>query len=265
MSFLRSLRFVWLLTKLRLTRQMVFRLSFFGSFFADGALFLTQMLAFELIYGQVDGIGGWSRGQMMIFIGSFSMLNGLSMLLCFFGLIELPRKIREGGLDLYLTKPGSPLLRICFESVDLGSAPLLLLSGLIIARGAALEGIAVSLPLLLGFIGLLLAMALLYCDMELILRTIPFFVIAADAINHLEGDMLTLNFKIPGVLYKGGFKLLFCFALPYGLMATVPTEALSGVLKPQGLAYALAIVAGFTAFALWFWRLGLKNYKSASS
>ncbi|MDR3085567.1 MAG: ABC-2 family transporter protein [Christensenellaceae bacterium] len=261
----RNLRFIWLLTKLRLAHTMVFRVSFFGAFFADGALFLVQMLAFSLIYGQVDGIGGWSRGQMMIFIGSFSMLNGLSMFLCFFGLADLPRKIREGGIDLYLTKPGNPLLRLSFESMDLGSAPLLLLSAFIVAHGMAIEGIMLTLPLILYYGALILAMGLLYYDMELILRTIPFFVISATAIERLEGDMLTLNFKIPGVLYKGGFKLLFYFVLPYGIMATVPTEALSGVLGPWGLAYALAIVAGFTAFALWFWGLGLRNYKSASS
>ncbi|MDR3121274.1 MAG: ABC transporter permease, partial [Clostridiales bacterium] len=215
-------RFLLLLIRLRLSHMMVFRLSFFGAFFADGTLFAVQLLTFGVIYGQIDGIGGWRRGQMLIFIGTFSMINAINMLVYFFGIVDIPRKIREGGLDLYLTKPGSALLRLTFESVNPGSAPLLLLSGLIIAAGAAAEGVRLTAPLALAYTGLVLLMTLLWYDMELILRTIPFFVISATAVDRLEGDMINLNFKIPGVIYEGAWRVLFCYALPYGVMATAP-------------------------------------------
>jgi ABC-2 type transport system permease protein len=262
---MKNLRFIFLLIKLKLSHMMVFRLSFFGAFFADGTLFLVQLLTFNVIYGQVDSIGGWSRGQMLIFVGTFSMINGLNMMIYFFGVLGIPEKIREGGLDLYITKPGNPLLRLTFENVNPGSAPLLLLSGLIIAYGVSVEGVDVTLPLLLGYAALTLLMTLLWYDMELILRTIPFFVISANAIERLEGDMIELNFKIPGVLYKGVWKLLFYFALPYGIMSTVPTQFISGALTLPGLLQAVGVAVVFTAFALWFWRVGLRHYKSASS
>lgn len=245
--------------------MMVFRLSFFGGFFADGMLFLVQLLAFNTIYGHVDTIGNWSRGQMLIFIGTFSMLNGINMLIYFFGVNSIPRKISSGELDHYITKPVNPLLRLTFENINPGSAPLLLMSGLIIAYGVSLEEITLTFPLLVGYTVLVLLMAVLYYDMELILRTIPFFVISANAIMQLEDPILDLNFKIPGVLYKGIFKIIFYFILPYGIMATVPTQYITGTLSFPGLMQALGIVAAFTAFALWFWRFGLKHYKSASS
>jgi len=261
----RNLRFILLLLKLKLSHMMVFRLSFFGGFFADGMLFLVQLLAFNTIYGHVDTIGNWSRGQMLIFIGTFSMLNGINMLIYFFGVNSIPRKISSGELDHYITKPVNPLLRLTFENINPGSAPLLLMSGLIIAYGVSLEEITLTFPLLVGYTVLVLLMAVLYYDMELILRTIPFFVISANAIMQLEDPILDLNFKIPGVLYKGIFKIIFYFILPYGIMATVPTQYITGTLSFPGLMQALGIVAAFTAFALWFWRFGLKHYKSASS
>ncbi|NLO84433.1 MAG: ABC transporter permease [Clostridiales bacterium] len=261
----KNLRFIWLLLKLKISHLMVFRFSFFGAFFADGVLFLVQLLTFSIIYGQVDTIGNWNRGQMLIFIGTFSMINGLNMMIYFFGLLSIPQKIREGGLDLYITKPGNTLLRLTFESINLGSAPLILLSGGIIAYGVSMLHTVVTLPLVLGYAVMVLLMTLLYYDMELILRTLPFFVLSDNAINRLEGEMLDLNFKIPGVLFKGGFKVIFYFVLPYGIMATVPTQLLSGVLTPLGLVHALGVVVVFTAFALWFWKFGLRHYKSASS
>ena len=261
----KNLRFIKLLIKLKLSHMMVFRLSFFGGFFADGMLFLVQVLAFSIIYGQVDGIGDWNRGQMYIFIGTFSMINGLNMAIYFFGLVGISDKIRSGALDMYVTKPINTLFRLTFEGINPGSAPLVLLSGIIIAHGISTAGITVTPALLISYAGMTLLMTLLYYDMELILRTIPFFVISATAIERLEGDMLILNFQIPGILYKGFFKILFYFALPYGIMATVPVQLISGTLTSAGLLHALAIVVIFTAFALWFWKFGLKHYKSASS
>ncbi len=261
----RNLAFIGLLVKMKLSRMMVFRLSFFGAFFADATFFLVHVLTFSVIYGQVDSIGGWSRGQTLIFVGTFSMINGLNMVIYFFGVLDVPRKIREGVLDLYITKPGNTLLRLTFEEMNPGSLPLLLLSGGIVAWGVSLEGVRVTPPLVLGYSGMVLLMTLLYYDMEVILRTIPFFVISATSIERLEGDMLTLNFMVPGVVYKGFFKVLFCFVLPYGVMATVPTQLLSKTLTAFGLVHALCATAAFTAFTLWFWRFGLKHYKSASS
>ena len=265
MTLRRNLRFIWLLVKMKLVRTMAFRYSFFAVFFADGTLFVVQLLAFAVIYGQVDAIGDWGRGHMMVFVGTFSMINGLNMAVYFFGLLGIPQKIREGALDHYVTKPGNALLRLSFEETNLGSAPLLLLSGGIVAWGASIEGIAVTPPLLLAYACMTLLMALLYYDMELILRTFVFFTLSAASIDRLEGDMLMLNFKVPGIVYKGFFKILFYFALPYGIMATVPTQLISGMLGAGGLLHAVAVAVAFTAFALWFWRFGLRRYKSASS
>jgi ABC-2 type transport system permease protein len=108
-------------------------------------------------------------------------------------------------------------------------------------------------------------MTLLWYDMEVILRTIPFFVISANGIGQLEGHLIEMNFRVPGVLYRGVFKVIFYFLLPYGIMATVPAQFLAGTLSMRGLIHALCVVMFFTAFALWFWKFGLKHYKSASS
>ena len=262
---MRNLRFITTLIKLKISRMMMWRLSFFGAFFADGVLFLVQLLTFQLIYSQVDAIGGWGRGEMIIFIGTFSMINGLNMLIYFFGVVEIPWKIKNGDLDQYLTAPVNPLLRITFENVNPGSFPLVILSALIVAYGVNTAGIELTLPVGLGYAGLVLLMTLLWYDMEIILRTIPFLVISANGIMQLEGHLLEMNFKVPGILFKGVFKLIFYFVLPYGIMSTVPTQFLSGILTMPGLIQALCIVVFFTAFALWFWSFGLRHYKSASS
>jgi ABC-2 type transport system permease protein len=262
---MRNIKFILLLLRLKLSRMMVWRLSFFGAFFADGVLFLVQLLTFQVIYSRVDAIGDWGRGEMIIFIGTFSFINALNMLIYFFGVIDIPDKIKRGDLDQYLTKPVNPLLRLTFENINPGSFPLVIMSALIVAYGVRTAGLTVSFSLGLGYAVLVLLMTLLWYDMEIILRTIPFLVISANGIMQLEGHLIELNFRVPGILYKGVFKLLFYFVLPYGIMSTVPTQMLSGTLSAKGLLQALGVVLAFTAFTLWFWKFGLRHYRSASS
>jgi ABC-2 type transport system permease protein len=264
----RNLRFIWLLLKLELTNKMMFRANFFGGFFADGILFIMQLAAFGAVYSQTDSIGGWNRGQMLIFIGTFSLINALNIMIYFFGVLSIPGKIRDGTLDYYITKPVNPLLRLTFENTDPGSAPLLIFSALIIAYGVNVSGITVTAQVLLSYGVLVILMTLLWYDMEVILRTFAFFFYAVsdvDPIQRLENSLISLNFKIPGVIYRGFFKVLFYFVLPYGIMSTIPTQALTDELSPLGFCYAVFVAALFTAFTLWFWKFALRRYKSASS
>jgi ABC-2 type transport system permease protein len=105
-------------------------------------------------------------------------------------------------------------------------------------------------------------MTLLWYDVMLILRTAPFFFQSALNITKAE-DLLELCMKVPGVWFRGALKVLVYFVLPYGIMATVPTQAFAGTLTIPGLIYAVFVVCIFTALALLLWKLGLKCYRSA--
>lgn len=260
----RNLRLVFLLIKMKLSHMMVFRLNFFGAFFVDGSMFAIELLVFSTIYSNVDSIGGWSRGEMIIFIGTFSLINALNMVIYFFGIVKIPGKILNGELDHYLAKPMNPLLRLTFEEVNPGSIPLVPGSAAIILYGVSLLKKPVTAGAVAGYILMVLLMTLLWYDMEVILRCLPFFFSSSSAADQFEGSFLSLCFRIPGTLFKGAFKLLFYFIMPYGIMSTIPTQMLAGTLTPLGFLYGAGVVLLFTIFALKFWRFGLRHYTSAS-
>jgi len=265
MNLAKQLKFMAKLFKMKLQRNMAFRFSFFGVFFVDGSLFLIQVLMYSAIYTQVESIGGWDGPEMLFFIGTFSLLNALNMFLYFFGVITIPYKIKSGELDLYITKPVNPLLHLSFESMDAGSIPLVFASAGLVIYAASGMNADITVFTVAGYIFLVLLMLVLYYDVEVVLRTIPFFVIQATSIERLEGEMLIMCMRIPGTLFKGVFKVLFYLILPYGIMATVPTQFFAGTLTLPGLIYSVAVVAAFTAFTQIFWKVGLKNYKSTGS
>ncbi|MCC0782505.1 ABC-2 family transporter protein [Clostridioides sp. ES-S-0108-01] len=261
----KNFKIIFMLLKMKLSKMMVFRFDFFGGFFVDSSLFILQLLMFNSIYSHVDSIGGWQRGEMLIFIGTFSLINAINMTIFCFGIYDIPRKIQEGELDYYITKPINPLFRLTFENISIGSSPLIFASILIVIYGISELNSDITFVIIIAYICMVLLMTLLFYDICIIFRTISFFVISSTAIMRLEDNLIPMNMKIPGVIYEGVFKLLFYLILPYGIMSTIPTQILAGTLTIKGLVYSICIVFVFTVFMWKFWKLGMRHYKSASS
>ena len=258
-------KFISELIILRLSHIMTFRLVFFGPFFINTSYFLVQLFAFEAIYGHVDNIRGWGHGEILIFIGTFSLIDSINMVISFFGVISIPEKIQTGELDLYLTKPVNPLLRITFEKADPGAIPLLIFSACIIGYGVRESGMSLSYAKVIGYLVMVLLMTILLYDMELLLRCFAFFVFSVNNLMKIENTAMDLCMKIPGTAFYGIYKFIFYCILPYGVIATLPTQALIGALSAKGLMFGVIIVCIFTFIALSFWTYGVHRYESASS
>lgn len=261
----KNFRVIKELVKLRFQNLLLFRLGFFGPFFVDGSLFLIQLLVFEAVYRNVDRIGSWGKGEMIIFIGTFSLINAINMIVYFFGVNGISNKIKDGDIDLYLTKPVSPLLRLTFENVNPGSIPLLLLSICIISYGVKTGNMKPQAGDIAGFIICTALMAVLWYEMEVIIRSLSFFVVSTASITKLEEVGIDLCMKVPGIAMKGFFKLIFYCILPYGIMATFPTMCLIGRASITLWAWSAGSVLLFGLLLAVLWKNGIRRYNSVSS
>lgn len=261
----KNFRVVKELIRLRFQNLMMFRLGFFGPFFVDGSLFLVQLLAFDAVYANVEEIGGWHRGEMMMYIGTFSLLNAVNMVIYFFGVCGIPDKIKSGELDLYLTKPVSPLLRLSLERINPGSLPLVLMSLVIIAYGAGDAGVRWNPKLFAGYLFWVVLMLVLYYDMEVLIRSLSFFVVSTAKMQKLEEACISLSMQLPGTVYYGIYKLIFCFLLPYGIMATLPVKYLVGECTLPTAMYGIGVMVLFSALTALVWKTGIRHYNSVSS
>ncbi len=246
---------------LRFHGLAVFRLDFFAPFFVDGSLFLIQLLAFGVVYSNVETIGSWGMGEMILYIGTFSLLNAVNMTIYFFGVIRIPHKIRSGELDLYLSKPVSPLFRLTFENISPGSIPLILMSVCIIAYGASELESELTFARLAACLFWIALMEILYYEMEVMIRSISLYTVSMARMEQLE----EAGMKLPGIAFYGVYKVIFYLLLPYGIMATLPVQSMIGEMTPQTAAYGIGVVSLFSAITCAMWKCGLKHYNSASS
>lgn len=261
----KNMRVIKELIYLRFHGLMVFRLDFFGPFFVDGSLFLVQLLAFAAVYSNVETIGSWGMGEMVLYIGTFSLLNAVSMTICFFGINAIPYKVRSGELDIYLSKPVSPLLRLTFENVSPGSIPLVIMSICIILYGIDISDMELKRGYVAAYIFWLIIMGILYYEMEVIIRSVSLYVVSMARMEQIEEAGLELCMKLPGIAFYGIYKVIFYLLLPYGIMATLPVQSLIGEMNLRLGGYGVAVVALFSLLTCVMWKNGLKHYNSASS
>ena len=253
------------LIKLRFQKILMFHIGFWGPFLCDGSLFAIQLLAFSAIYGNVDTIGSWGKGEMILYIGTFSLLNAVNMMIYFFGINSIPGKIVSGGLDLYLTKPISPLFRLTFEQMNPGSGLLIVFSALIIWYGLRISEITLSISTLVSYIFWVILMELLYYEMAVLVRSITFYVLSNNRMTQLEDALLSMCFQVPGIAFYGIYKFLFYVILPYGIMATFPVQSMIGEMTWKMAIQGILTVAGFSVLTVIVWKKGLRRYNSASS
>lgn len=260
-----SINVIKRLVLMRFQRLMVYKIGFWGPFLVDGSLFIVQLLAFQAIYSQVDSIGEWPRGNMVVFIGSFSLINAINMTVYFFGVNSIPEKIKTGDLDLYLTKPANVLLRLTFEQVNPGAAPLIFLSIGIVLYGCSLQGMKLTVGSVAAYAVSILFMSVLYYALEVIIRSTAFFFISADGATQLEDCGLELCMQLPGTLFYGVYKMIFYMILPYGIIATYPTLLLADGLSAEMLVHGVGVVVVFFTFMIILWRAGLRHYNGVNS
>ncbi len=213
----------------------------------------------------MDTIGDWGHGEMILYIGTFSLLNALNMTIYFFGVNAIPHKIRSGELDLYLTKPVSPLFRLTFENISPGSVPLILMSVCIIGFGASKLLTELTAAKLAAYLFWTVLMAVLYYEMEVIIRSFSLYIVSMARMEQIEEASIDLCMKLPGIALYGIYKVIFYLILPYGIMATLPVQSMTGELTTRMAAYGIGVIVLFTTITYVIWKQGLKRYNSASS
>lgn len=228
----------------------------------DGSLFAIQVLAFGAVYSQVETVGNWGQGEMILYIGTFSLLNAINMTVYFFGVNSIPHKVRSGELDLYLTKPVSPLLHLSLENISPGSIPLIVMSLCIIGYGIRMLMLELTMLMIFSYLFWLIIMEILYYEMEIIIRSFSLYTVSMVRLEQIEETGIDLCMKLPGIAFHGLYKVVFYLILPYGIMATFPVQSMIGEMNLLMAVYGISVAILFTVITTLIWKRGLKHYNS---
>lgn len=241
---------------------LTYRLHFVLVVVMDIVFYLTIMGSVEFLFQHLDKIGPWNKADFMFFMAFMIAVEHLHMTFVSENFWEFAFDIRTGKLDFILLKPANTLFVIFFRSMR----PATLINGLFPWAYLLYFGQQLGLgwwqwlllpPLILLGLGLLVSIEILLC-MSM------FWTVESMGVNFLRMQLQKVA-RWPDFIYGFYAQKFFGFAIPVLLVGSAPVHFLKDPAHWQGLAWTFVLLAVLWGLILFFWRLGLRSYESASS
>jgi ABC-2 type transport system permease protein len=258
---LRTLRRFW---GTALASQLEYQLNALIELLAMAGNLAGSLMVMGLFYRQGVALGGWSWNGVLVVLGAYTCLDGLTSTLLRPNLSRIVNHVQEGTLDFVLLKPIDSQFWLSLRTLSPAGLPELALGVGLMLWAARRELGALSAGSVLAAALLLLAAAvILYALWFVLAATSIWFVKTWNATEVLRAALTAGRYPVGA--YPPGLRTLFTLVLPVAFLTTVPAEALLGRLSPAGALSSLLVALVALAVSRAFWLFALRFYTSASS
>ena len=244
--------------------ELQYRLNFFVQLLQSILGVAAGLVGLAVVFAHTTNLGGWTRPQLLIVMGIFLIVNGITQAFIQPSMSLLISDIQKGTLDFPLTKPVDSQVLISVRSVDIWQAADSLIGLIILVVGLVQQDVAVRFVDVGSFV-LLMVMGTItiYC-FWLMLASSAFWLIKTDEMQELFQGLYRTG-QYPVGIYPGWLRYGITFVVPLAFAITVPAEALTGRLERVALLGAVGLTSGLLVLSRFIWRRGVKRYGGASS
>ena len=224
--------------------------------------FLFFLVFMILLVSKTKALTGYNIWESLLFYLTFNLIDTITQML-FREVYRFRQQIISGGFDLILVKPVNVLFRTLFGWTDLLDSinilPLIVIIIYIATKLNSLNFKSIILYFLLVLNSLLIAMSF-----HIIVLALGILTTEIDHAIMIYRDVTSMG-RFPIDIYTEPLRSFITFVIPVGVLMSVPTKALIGVLSVSIILVSFSI--GFIIFSssILLWRYSLKKYTSASS
>ena len=260
----RYLRLIGAFMRLNLVSLMEYKADFLIGVGVHAFFQAANLVFYGVLWERVGGFGGLNPEEMLFLIGTFVVSDSLVTIFTFFGILELPSAIKDGTMDLYLTKPVSSQFYATFRCpsvvaiLDLGLGFVLI--------GVAMGSGEVNVPLSAwpGWLALVVAGTVISYSLGVIIMSLAFIVLSVNAVWTLYTEIGDVQ-RYPIGIYPQPWRTIFTVTLPMALVANVPAHFALNKASVFEVAWFVLAGAILVYASMRFWKFGLRRYQSASS
>lgn len=267
-------RILWAFVRNSLIREMTFQGNFLIELVTTLFWFAAQIIMFDLIFGSVKDINGWTRYEYFAYMATGMIVNTLIEAAFMPNCANFSELIRTGNLDFVLLKPIDTQFLISFEKLDLGSLVNLLGSGSLLGYSLWHLPVKPGWLQVLNYILLVTVAVAFFYSLMLTLASTSVWIGRNQGLYDFW-FYVTIFARHPRSIYRnhampGAEALLFVFTylIPILLVITVPAETVTRrALDPRDplwigwVAPLAALVGLFVSRRIFYW--SLKHYRSA--
>jgi ABC-2 type transport system permease protein len=255
----------FLFIKFSVMAQMEYRFNFIGNMAMETGYLFVKLSYAVVVYRSGVTINGLSPDQILLFIGTFIALTGVYAGLFMINNFNLRYKIRDGDLDVLVTKPVSVQFMATLKQADLTIFSVDFFAGLIVV-GIAWHrlGIPANLYTVGGYAGFFVLSGLTAYSLFLLPQISSFWLVNASAISEVADLFWDFN-SMPMDIYSRWIIQLGVFVIPIFVVTNFPPLFVLGKMPQVYLAWSVVLPVILLMVVRLVWGQGLKSYASASS
>ncbi|CAH8707199.1 ABC-2 family transporter protein [Paenibacillus thiaminolyticus] len=248
-----------------LAASMEYRFNFWMGIAVEIAFLCAKALYILIVYQTNLHIGKLTPDHILLFIGTYTMMTGFYMGLFYVNFIRLQQYVRDGTLDLMLTKPISLQFLVSLRYVDIGlPVPNVLAGAAMIAVGWSRAGLPLNAANLVGFAGLLLAALAVTYGLMLLPALLAFRFVQTGAVTEIAHSIWDAN-NMPLDIFPPWLQRIGIYAIPVFLISNYAPKFVMNELSAGDIAWAAAAPLLLLLLARWCWKRAVSGYSSAGS
>ncbi|MGQ9508670.1 MAG: ABC transporter permease [Thermodesulfobacteriota bacterium] len=254
-----------LFIKIGLMRQMAYRPHFFMMVMGKIIRILLLFFFFQAIFIKIDRLGQWTYEQVLLLFTTFHLVDFLMSITFQRNLIQFfPRWVQTGELDRRLLLPVNHLFLISFENIDLmdlfSFLPSLAFLGYILFK----IGINFTWTQFFVYICLIINALIFLYAIHLIIATTSFWTTQSYGLGRILDNLFKIG-RYPLDIFDSFWKNFFIYFFPLIVIAQLPTQTALQNISLKTVIWGISFVIGLLFLSIKFWKIGLKNYLSASA
>ena len=245
--------------------QMEYRFNFIGNLTMESGYLLVKLSYVVVVYRSGVEINGLSPDEILLFIGTFVTLTAVYAGLFMLNNFRLRLKIRDGELDLLLTKPVSLQFMATLRQADLTIFAVdAIAGGIMVAIAWVRLGIPANLVTVGGYLGFMVISAAVSYSLFLLPQILSFWLVNTSAIAEVTDSFWDFN-NMPMDIYSAWIQQIGVFVLPIFMITNFPPMFVLNKMPPVYLAWSAILPIALLLVVRQVWKVGLRNYSSASS
>jgi ABC-2 type transport system permease protein len=247
-------------------REMSFKANFLLWMAVELLWFFGQIVFIEVIFGFTDSIGGWTKWEMVLLIGTHQIIAQIYQAFFYVNLANIPELVRTGKMDFLLMLPVDAQFAASVKQFGLDSIVNALVGVAFVLTALWKLGVSVSAAQVALYLVCIVCGVAVHYGVMLGLAAISFWIVRADGLIHGYYNLFNLG-RYPDVIYRGLFKFVFTWVLPIVLVANVPARVLARFAETPGPAIGqlLLVTVGLLVVTRGIWTAAVRRYGSASS
>ena len=249
-----------------LIREMSFKLNFLLWMLVEVLWFLGQIVFIEVVFSYVGAIGGWTKWEVVLLIGTHQLIGQLFQAFFYMNLANLPELVRTGKMDFMLLLPVDTQFVVSLKQFGMDNVVNALVGAGFVTFALWKMALVPTASQLLLYAAAVCCGIMIHYSIMLIFSTLSFWMVRSQGLIYGYYSLFNIG-RYPDTIYRGAFKLVFSWLIPVIIVANIPARLLIHAAEnPWPLLLELLAATLFMLGATrLLWNAALRQYSSASS